>query len=246
MLNAVCPEPVPRPFMDQDWLQLSFLHWPLRRSALARLLPRGLEPHTFDGYAWVTMVPFLLRVRLPRGPVLPWIGVFPEVNVRTYVVGPGGNPGIWFFSLDAPRRLAIWGARLTYWLPYRTAVMAVRSDRDVRSYASWRIEGPNRGASMRACVEVGTSIEPHDITALEHFLTARWRLYTSTPFGLAEARVEHPPWHLHRAAASDLDVRLLNATGLRVAHDVPLVHACDDVHASLTKLRRCGPASAVA
>ncbi|HXS70891.1 MAG TPA: DUF2071 domain-containing protein, partial [Patescibacteria group bacterium] len=35
----------------------------------------------------------------PRGlPALPYLGAFPEVNVRTYV-RDGARDGVWFFSL---------------------------------------------------------------------------------------------------------------------------------------------------
>jgi hypothetical protein len=45
---------------------------------------------------------------------------------------------------------------------------------------------------------------------------------------------------LHRATAHDVDANLLLAAGLPAPEGDPLVHACDDIHASLTRLRRCG------
>lgn len=241
---GACPHSVPSPFMDQDWIGLSFLHWPYEPSVVQRLLPAGVELETFDGAAWVGLVPFLLRVRLPRGPAVPWLGVFPETNVRTYVRGPDGDSGIWFLSLEAPRRLAIWGARRLYHLPYRVAAMDMRCSAGVRAYTSWRMTGSQRGVSSRARVRVGERIAPSDVTPLEHFLTARWRLYAPLGDGIGTALVEHQPWGLWRATADDVDARLLVATGLPSPQDAPLVHACDDVHASLTRLTRC--ASSVA
>jgi uncharacterized protein YqjF (DUF2071 family) len=226
--------------MDQDWVGLSFLHWPYEVAQVQRLLPPGLTVETCDGAAWVSLVPFLLRVHIPRGPALPWIGIFPETNVRTYVRGPDGHSGIWFLSLDAPRRLAIWAARRTYRLPYRVAAMHMRSDDTVRTYASWRLGRPDRGASSRVRVIVGERIPPSQVTPLEHFLTARWRLYAPLRGGVGAARVEHAPWVLRRATAEDIDARLLVAAGLPNPAGDPLVHACDDVRASLTRLVRCG------
>jgi uncharacterized protein YqjF (DUF2071 family) len=237
---GACPHIVTAPLMDQDWIGLSFLHWRYDPADVARLLPVGLTLETFDGSAWVGLVPFLLRVRIPRGPALPWVGVFPETNVRTYVRGPDGARGIWFLSLDAPRRLAIWAARLSYHLPYHVAVMEMRCDAGARAYTSWRTCGAHRGASSRARVAVGERIAATDVTPLEHFLTARWRLYAPMWRGLGAARVEHAPWGLHRAVAADVDAHLLVAAGLPYPDGAPLVHACDDVHASLTRLRPCG------
>jgi len=224
--------------MDQDWIGLSFLHWRYDPAVVQQLLPEGLVVDTFDGDAWVAVVPFLLRVRVPHGPAVPWAGVFPETNVRTYVRGPDGHAGIWFFSLEAPRRLAIWAARRFYHLPYQVAAMEMRCSATRRSYTSWRVAAPDRGASSRAQVVVGAPIPPAEVTPLEHFLTARWRLYAPLRGGIGAARVEHPPWALHRATAHDVDANLLLAAGLPAPEGDPLVHACGDVHASLTRLRR--------
>jgi uncharacterized protein YqjF (DUF2071 family) len=236
---AGCPHRVAFPLMDQDWVDLSFLHWRYDAERVRQLLPAGVTLDTFDGDAWVGIVPFLLRVRVPRGPVLPWVGVFPETNVRTYVRGPDGHAGIWFLSLDAPRRLAMWAARRMYSLPYHAAATRMRCDGPTRDYASWRTSGQHRGASSRARVSVGERIAESDVTPLEHFLTARWRLYAAVPGGIATARVEHEPWILKRATATGVDARLVVAAGLPLPTGEPVVHAADDVHAAMSRLVRC-------
>ena len=233
------PEAIALPVMEQDWLGLSFLHWPYEAAAVQRLVPPQLTVETFDGVAWVGLVLFLLRVRIPHGPALAWIGAFPETNVRSYVRGPDGHSGIWFLSLDAPRHLAIWAARLTYRLPYRVAVMHMHCEKRVRTYASWRRGGPHRGATSRARVTYEGRIAPLDVPPLAHFLTARWRLYAPLRRGIGTARVEHAPWALWHADADDIDARLLVAAGLPAPVGDPLAHACDDVRASLTRLVRC-------
>ena len=100
--------------MYQTWRWLSFLHWSYQPEVLQRLLPDGLRPHTFDGRAWVGLTPFLLQdQRTPAAPALPWFTSFPETNLRTYVVGPDGREGLWFFSLDAARLEPVLAARST-------------------------------------------------------------------------------------------------------------------------------------
>ena len=236
---GVCPHAVSRPFMDQEWVGLSLLHWRYQPDVVQRLLPTGLSVDTFDGAAWVALVPFLLRVRIPRGPALPWIGAFAETNVRTYVRGPDGHSGIWFFSLEAPRRLAIWAARRLYHLPYRLAALETCCDAGNRTYASWRLGRPRRGASSRARVLADRPVAPDSVTPLEHFLTARWRLYAPLRGGIGTARVEHAPWELSRATAEDVDANVLVAAGLPYPAGDPIVHVCGDVHASLTRLTPC-------
>ena len=86
--------------MLQGWDNLTFLHWRYQPEIIRPMLPRKLELDTFDGAAWVGLTPFIVtRTRPPGLPSLPWVSTFPEMNVRTYVRGPDGARGIWFFSL---------------------------------------------------------------------------------------------------------------------------------------------------
>ncbi|MDQ1745834.1 MAG: uncharacterized protein QOD07_97 [Frankiaceae bacterium] len=84
--------------MRQRWDSLSFLHWPYDVDVVQRFLPAGLTVEPWDGHAWVGLVPFEMHVGGPAGPLMVR---FPETNVRTYVVGPDGRPGIWFFCSSA-------------------------------------------------------------------------------------------------------------------------------------------------
>jgi uncharacterized protein YqjF (DUF2071 family) len=98
------PYRVRRPVMHNRWDTLTFLHWPYPVDVVQALLPAGLRVEQFDGRAWVGLVPFFMQVRPPgvRWFVPP--GRFPETNVRTYVHGPDGSTGVYFFSLEAARR----------------------------------------------------------------------------------------------------------------------------------------------
>ena len=53
-----CPEPVHRASMTQRWDGLTFVHFEYEPADIAALLPRPLQPDTFDGAAWVSLVPF--------------------------------------------------------------------------------------------------------------------------------------------------------------------------------------------
>jgi uncharacterized protein YqjF (DUF2071 family) len=87
--------------MAMEWHDLLFMHWPLPPATLRPLIPPALKLDTFDGWAWIGIVPFEMRGVRPRlAPSLPGLSRFCELNVRTYVTA-GGKPGVWFFSLDA-------------------------------------------------------------------------------------------------------------------------------------------------
>src|SRR5690606_9486240 len=117
-----------------------FAHWPVAPSLLRPLVPAGLELDTFDGSAWIGVVPFgMARVRPRFVPPVPLLSRFLELNVRTYVTA-GGKGGVWFFSLDANSRLAVRGARWSYHLPYYDARMTLvrRDDGQRIEFASAR------------------------------------------------------------------------------------------------------------
>ena len=98
-----CQVPVHRASMIHWWEQVTFIHWRFDPVVVQRLLPSGLTVETFDGSAWVGLVPFYMRVALPKSRSVPWLSRFAETNVRTYVKGTDGTNGVWFFSLDAAR-----------------------------------------------------------------------------------------------------------------------------------------------
>ena len=62
------PWPLPqRPWvMAMRWHDLMFMHWPIRPEALRPLIPAMLELDTFDGWAWLGVVPFRMTGVRPR------------------------------------------------------------------------------------------------------------------------------------------------------------------------------------
>ena len=213
------PHRVKWPVMFQGWDYLTFLHWRYQPDMIRPLVPPELELDTFDGAAWIGLTPFLLTgLRPPLLPPFPWISQFPEMNVRTYVRGPDGERGIWFFSLDADRVVAVLGARVSYGLPYRWAKMSVRLESKRIEYTSERHFG--RG---RARIVVARDA-PIQASEQELFLTARFRLYTKMAGSLASAQVEHPPWPLESASAVEMEQNVIENSGVPVPNGQPLVH----------------------
>jgi uncharacterized protein YqjF (DUF2071 family) len=221
---AACSTPVTRAAMVHRWDEVTFLHWRYPAAEVQTLLPPGLEVETCDGSAWVGLVPFFLRVGLPGVRPVPWFSEFAETNVRTYVRSVDGGSGIWFFSLDAARLGAVLAARATYRLPYFWSRMRLdHAGSSIRYECRRRWPGP-RGARSRAHIEIGDPYEPGALTALDHFLTARWALFTVPRGRIRYARAFHVPWPLHRAALLSLDDELIQAAGLPAPRGDPLVH----------------------
>ncbi|MEI7755450.1 MAG: DUF2071 domain-containing protein [Actinomycetota bacterium] len=211
-LRPDCATPVRFAVMKQQWRDLAYLHFPYDPADVARLLPAGLEVDTFDGVAWVGLIPFSMKgVGVPGLPPVPYLGSFPEINVRTYVVR-NGIPGVWFFSLDVNRLLPALVARAAYRLPYCWGRASNTLHDDVLS-TQVRRRWPHRGANTEITVRVGEEISEQ--SEFEVFLTARWGLYSrSYGRGLMYAPVDHPRWSLYRAEIIGLNDTLVRAAGL--------------------------------
>src|SRR4051812_33956075 len=146
------PWPVPeRPWsMTMCWRDLLFLHWPVPSGVIGALVPPGLAVDTFDGAAWIGVVPFhMTDIGLRRAPPLPWVSSFAELNVRTYV-RHADKPGVWFFSLDAASRLAVEAARVLFHLPYLHASIQIEQRDGWTHYASSRTDRRGNPALFRA------------------------------------------------------------------------------------------------
>ncbi|MBT8166081.1 MAG: DUF2071 domain-containing protein [Acidimicrobiia bacterium] len=220
---SVTTEPVARPVMLQGWRDLAYAHWPYDPAVVQRNLPAGLEVDTFDGRAWVGLVAFRMeRIRLPGTPSVPYLGTFPETNVRTYVRGPDGTPGVWFDSLDVTRLLPVLVARASYRLPYMWSKMSIQRRSAEIEYTARRRWPGRRGSSSVLVVEPGDRIDRPD--PLEQFLTARWGLFTELRSRLAYAPVDHPAWPLYRAGVVRLEDELVEAAGYSAPAGEPIVH----------------------
>ena len=222
--GPVCDTPVERAAMVHWWDELTFLHWRFEPDAVQRLLPPGLEVETMDGSAWVGLVPFFLRVGLPGVSSVPWASRFAETNVRTYVRARDGARGIWFFSLDAARLGAVVVARSTYRLPYFWSDISIEHAAPRITYDCRRRWPGPRGARSRVVVDIGDPFRADELTELDHFLTARWALFSAPRSGLRHALAQHDPWPLHRGQAVELHDELVAAAGLPVPVGEPLVH----------------------
>ncbi|MGA8980112.1 MAG: DUF2071 domain-containing protein [Pedococcus sp.] len=215
--------PLPTPqIMSQWWRDIAFLHWPVEPDLLAPLLPKGVRPDEFDGAAWVGLIPFrMVDAGVLRGGPVPWLGTFPETNVRVYSVDDRGRHGVTFLSLEASRLLVVLGARLGFNVPYQWASMRVRDHRDrddgrvltytTRRSTRARVPGVGRPRS-RITVRVGEPVlEP---APLDLFLTARFGLHTQVAGRPLWVPNTHGPWPLRRAEVLELDDDLVAAAGL--------------------------------
>jgi len=210
--------------MAQNWEDLLFAHWPVPSEVLRGLVPSGLELDTFEGKAWIGVVPFRMSgVRLRGTPAVPGLSAFPELNVRTYVKR-GKQPGVWFFSLDAANRVAVEVARAWFRLPYFFALMEVRKHGKQIIYSSQRRDQRGRGEQLEAKYEPWGECFHAQPGTLEHFLTERYCLFAERTDGaLLRAEIHHAPWPLQAARAEFAQNTMTKALKLPLEGS-PLLH----------------------
>jgi uncharacterized protein len=229
-LSPSCPAPMRRAWLRNRWDDLAFVHWPYEPAEVQALLPEGVRADTFDGQAWVSLVPFRMRRAGPTWlPALPWISTFAETNVRTYVVDSAGNRAVWFLSLDAARLPVVAFARWAIGFPYVWSRMSIQRSGDRWTYETTRRRWPRSpAATTRLVVDAGPAVEP---TPLDEFLTARWGTVARWRGRLRHHPVDHPPWVLRDASIVELADTAVAAAGLTAPAGEPLVRVAEAIDA---------------
>jgi uncharacterized protein YqjF (DUF2071 family) len=226
IVNTIEHRPWPMPaapwLMTQSWHNLLFAHWRVDVSRLRQIVPAAFELDLFNDEAWLGIVPFYMtNVGIRATPSLPWLSSFPELNVRTYV-RVGDRPGVYFFSLDAGRRLPVAGARTFLNLPYFLADMSVDTAADTVVYHSARQQGSAVfGAAYTPIRPPFTPVRG----SLEHFLTERYCLYHQTRRGTPyRLEIHHPQWPLQVARAEITTNTMAAASSVGISGPPALVH----------------------
>lgn len=202
--------------MYQSWRNLLFLHWVWDAQEIQHTLPPGLYVDTFDGQAYLGIVPFFMRDIRPRFcPPVPGISNFLELNLRTYVYDERGIAGVWFYSLDANQWLAVKVARLLFGLPYYHAVMQTQLDSQNNIvYDLWRLHRPEIARSRFIYQGHG---QPHQAEprTLEFFLLERYILfsYNRRTQSLSTGQVYHTPYPMSNAVVMAWDDSVIEMNG---------------------------------
>ena len=209
--------------MFERWTNLLFLHWRWDAREIQTRLPEGLNADSFDGSAWIGIVPFFMSGVRPSGfPALPVISCFLELNLRTYVKDESGRPGVWFFSLDANQPVAVWAARILFALPYRHATMRAREVDGWIDYVSTR---SGRGLELEYRYRGVGGTEEAAFGSLQFFLIERYRLFAFRRGQLLSGRVYHTPYRVSGAEVSQYDARLFELDGFETPNRPP-DHLC--------------------
>ncbi|MBI5930263.1 MAG: DUF2071 domain-containing protein [Chloroflexi bacterium] len=208
LIEEVAHRPYPLPqgawVMKQEWHQLLFAHWALDPAQLEALIPKGLTLDTFEGKAWISVVPFHMRgIRLRVTTTAPYLSAFAELNVRTYVTVNGDKPGVVFFSLDAANPVGVWLGHNWYHLPYFNAEIQFQADGDQITYHSRRTHKNAPVGELQAAYAPDSEVFHAEPGTLDYWLVERYCLYTVGRGGrIVRGDIHHVRWPVQRAKAT--------------------------------------------
>ncbi|EMA69994.1 hypothetical protein C468_00625 [Halorubrum kocurii JCM 14978] len=204
------------------WRHVLFANWSVDPELLNAHLPSALSADTYDGDAWLSVVPFTNVDVRPTWAPEGWGFSLPELNLRTYVTHDG-HSGVYFFSLDAQGILSVVGARLFHHLLYYYARCSLtEADGDIR-FQSRRLHPGARPVHFAATYgPSGPELEVQS-DSLEAFLTERYRYYTEAQDGsLRYAAIDHEPWPLYEADPTIETNTLFEANGFAYPETEPV------------------------
>lgn len=202
-----------------------FAHWRFDPETIASRLPEPLEPATFDGSAWVSVLA-LENPAVAAGSALPTplTRPFPQCNLRTYVTA-GGEKGVYFLSLDSGSRAAATAGRRAFGLPFHAASMRLTRQGDTVSFRSRR-RRDGTDAVFQARYRPDGAVYRAGRDTLEAFCVESFHYYLPVsedrrlvPGGDGERAVlrgtiSREDWDLQPVAATVRENTLLEAAGL--------------------------------
>jgi uncharacterized protein YqjF (DUF2071 family) len=161
-----------------------FLSWPVAPASLAGRIPAPLSLDTFEGQAWITLIPFRMERLRPRGlPPVPPFSRFDEVDCLTYVVY-GEEPGIWFFRIDAGTLMGSVVGRKLFGLPYHDSAVSLHREGEDRVFRSeGRVDDGDERPELRLRYRPrGPAYEAAPGT-LARFIVERFVMFSSSGSG---------------------------------------------------------------
>ncbi|WP_336133330.1 YqjF family protein [Natronomonas amylolytica] len=229
-----------RPLLSMRWRDLLFAHWSVAPATIAAKLPDEVSVDTYEGDAYLGVVPFVMDDIRVRGAPLG-LG-FGELNLRTYVT-VDGTPGVYFFNLDADDRLGVILARKLFRLPYYRAEMDIETtgsdaDREVSFRSRRRTTGVSSARFDGRYGPDGDFATPEADSRAE-FLTERYRFYTTDDGGrVYYGDIDHEPWSLAEGWADIEENTLFDANGFDRPGGEPILHFAAPIDVTAGRIRR--------
>lgn len=210
-----------RRLLYQEWQHLLFLHWKYDPKEIQKTLPDGLFVDTFEGDAYVSIVPFFIKnLKWNILSPFPFLSDFIEVNVRTYVFDQNGIPGVWFYSLDIDSFMATFFARQFFFLPYHNTHLDSKFINNEISISGTR----KKVAAMDFVFSpiASTPIEAK-VSTLDFFLLERYALFVVNDKNIYMERIHHSPYLIEQVELKKFRSNLLEINQLHPSQSDPQI-----------------------
>lgn len=233
------PLPSEQWIMRQNWSNIFFTHWPIKPEILRPFIPNSLQIDTYNQYAWVGIVLFVMGGIYPRGlnslSILP---PFPEINVRTYVIYDD-KPGIYFLSIDVGDWASYTIAKRWFHLPYYSSHVSYQKDNQTFQFRSRRKGRPNSSISFNGKYFPLPEIYFPREGTLDNWLIERYCLYSRDQRGnLYCGEIHHHPWPLQQAKSEIHMNTLLSPFNIDPNEVEPISHYSKGVDSLIWNIKK--------
>lgn len=186
----------------QEWNNAVFLHWKVLPEIIRPLIPATVELDTFHGEAWISLVAFTMeKLRVSYLPAVPGVSNFHEINLRTYVIN-NNKPGVYFLSIEAQKRLAVFIAKSISGLPYRKALIKRNNAGKTNTCSSINSV---KGVMLDSLYEADD--QEYEKTALDKWLVERYCLYFDKNDKLFRYDIHHLQWEIRKVELKHLSLQ---------------------------------------
>jgi len=212
--------------IKQVWRDILFLNYPVPPELISPTLPKGLELDTYNGLAYLSIVPFRMEgIQFRYGSPVPFSNLW-ELNLRTYV-SYKGRKGIYFYTLDTDHLLGSWIAKTFFNLPYR-----FKSIRGFKIDSIFQMEGEN------LLIEAKLSSVPILNTLYQDWLTERYCLFTTKSDSIIRGDVFHKPWPLKFCKVKKVESNLIKEFFPGKNPKLESAFFCDELPVSFEAFKR--------
>ncbi len=183
------------PIASMLWENVLFAHWKVKCENLKKCLPTGVELDTYNGEAYLGIVPFFMKeMELTFLPFLSRLS-FSQINIRTYVK-VANQKGVYFFNLDTNHLLAMLGGKIAFKSPYAYAKITIEK-RDNEIF--FEHSRPKTDLCFKGIYKPISNTFYAQNGSLEHWLTERYRFYIICKGKVYFGDISHKKWPLHKA-----------------------------------------------
>lgn len=203
----------------QEWNRVLFLHYETSIDILKELVPEELSIDTFNGKAYISVVPFTMEKIRPRFlPSIGFISNFGEINVRTYVE-KNGRKGVFFINIEAEKYISAFVAKKLSGLPYEKSNIKIAG-------AKYRSENPAKGLYLDTEYSIGDEIK--EKSDLDIWLTERYCLYVEKGQSVFRHEIHHKEWELNKVDINKLELKYI-IQKLKITESTHLAHYSEGV-----------------